>query len=196
MHIGLTGGIGCGKTTVLAFFKRRGFPVFDSDEFCGNLYKNSGSDFIKKIKKKWAEKVFSGPLPDKKKIAAIVFRNLEERQWLNSIIHPMVIKEIRKKNKKNSLLMSDVPLLFEVGWEKKFDAVIAIWAAETLSFDRLIARGMMPQDAKARIKAQMSPERKMEKADFVLLNTGDKNFLYKQCSCLTKKIMEKNNEKI
>jgi dephospho-CoA kinase len=183
MHIGLTGGIGCGKTSVLKFFEREAWPIFDSDALCQSLHDDAKGSFALKIEARWGKKFLDKRgCPDKAKIAELVFSDEAERQWLNSIAHPLVREAMIKKASICKNIISDIPLLFEAGWERDFDIIITVWAPEKIRIKRLVTRGMTEVEANRRIKTQMTTDKKLEMADIGLVNSGSWNYLYEQCS--------------
>jgi dephospho-CoA kinase len=189
MRIGLSGGIACGKTTVAGLFEKEGFPIFDADAFCRKLYDDKNSVLIHEIYERWGDGVFDKEICDRRKIAKIVFYDEGERKWLNSVVHPLVLDEIRGRKTPEPQIF-DIPLLFEAGWEKEFNLTIAVWSPHNLQMRRLIERGLASKDALTRIKTQMPAEEKLEKADIGIANTGDEDFLRTQCSIIIKKIRE------
>ncbi|HPN85360.1 MAG TPA: dephospho-CoA kinase [Victivallales bacterium] len=196
MHIGLTGGIGCGKTSVLEFFRQNGWSVFDSDKFCRKLREDASGSLVNEIKKRWGEKFLSkNGVPDDSKVAKLIFADETERKWLNSVVHPLVLEAMRQKASECEDLISDVPLLFEVGWEKEFDKIITVWAPEEIRIKRLKARGMSEAEAKQRMSSQFSADKKLEMADKGIINSGSIELLHEQCSKLIKDLKKVTEKK-
>lgn len=184
---GLSGGIGCGKSTALKIFSELGCIVMESDKLCHELYADigvNGTNFRKNIMSRWAERIISDSQIDRKKIAQIVFNNKNELEWLNSIVHPYIFNkayEIIASSDRKSVVIFDIPLLFELGIEKEFCSTITIWTNRELQIKRLKERNWTDNEIKARLGSQLSPDIKLEKATFGIINTGDLNLLHKQC---------------
>ena len=149
---------------------------------------------VKAFREHWGAAVF-GPDGgfDRKKIAQIVFDDEQELSWLNSVIHPL----IREKAEEIIGLRADgqiifaVPLLFEAGWEPLFDRVICVWTDREVQINRLAERNWSRAQIMRRIESQMPNEEKMERADMVIINTGDKSLLLEQCKLINKQLILK-----
>jgi len=180
--IGLTGGIGCGKSTALKAFTSLSCTVLDADAVCHELYNEPDGPIIHAVTKRWGGKVIKSNSVDRKKIANIVFNDSKEREWLNQLIHPLIFERTYQayRNSKD-LLIFDVPLLFEANWEKYFTKIISIWTTPAIQMERLKKRNWSDKEIKARIAAQMSVDKKLERADFGIINIGNLDFLLEQC---------------
>jgi len=195
MLIGLTGGMGCGKSAALNFFSEFEYMTLDADRICHMLYNDNKSEFFRKIYARWGDKILS---PNnnicRDAVAKLVFSEKKELEWLNSLLHPAVIKQALKiyndSGKVNTIF--DVPLLYEAGWEKFFDKIVAVWCSDGIRRERLLARGMTKEEIIRRDEKQISPEIKMERADYALINNGTLNQLRKQCQIVTDKINNLN----
>ena len=180
--IGLTGGIGCGKSTALKIFTSLNCTVMDADAVCHELYSEPDGPVIRAITKKWGSQVLESNLINRKKIAEIVFNDKKEREWLNQLIHPLIFERTYEASRNSkSLLIFDVPLLFEANWEKYFSKIISIWTTPSIQMERLRKRNWSDKEIKARIASQMSVNEKLTKADFGIINIGNHAFLYEQC---------------
>jgi dephospho-CoA kinase len=171
--IGLTGGIGSGKSTVLALFKKKGAFTLDSDAIVHRLQKQK--TVLNAIKREFGSGVFAaGGELDRKKLAAVVFSSPARKKKLERMIHPLVRKEIygRLKRRKGNVTVVDVPLLYESGWKNEFDRVIVVNAALKNRVRRLKQKGFDAADIRRRIKAQWSLAKKARLADFVVDNNG------------------------
>jgi dephospho-CoA kinase len=185
VFVGLTGGMGCGKSVARGVFARLDWMVLDADGICHSLYDSSEGEFGALLRERWGERALKndGTGLDREKIASIVFNSPEERNWLISLVHPAVLQkalEIHASQQDRETLF-EVPLLFEANWEGRFDAVIAVWAEDSTRKHRLRERGMTDAEIKKRDSAQMSAERKMEMSDFALINNGGLESLEAQC---------------
>jgi dephospho-CoA kinase len=182
--IGLTGGMGTGKTLAASFFKDLGAFVLDADLICRNLVEPDQPAW-KEILDIFGKEVFtaSGNL-DRKKIANIIFKNHQKKEILEGILHPKVfeVEEIKyeaiRKEHPNAVVIVDAALLIESGNFKKMDKVIVVNSDEKNRIDRIIARNLMSQDEViARINNQMPNEDKVLYADFILENSLGKESL-------------------
>jgi len=195
MFIGLTGGMGCGKSAALNFFSKLEYITLDADIICHKLYSNSDSKIFRKIYARWGDKVLSDSNTiSRKAVSKIVFSEESDREWLNSLLHPAVIKEALKvyndSGKINTIF--DVPLLYEVEWEKYFEKIVVVWCSEKIRQERLLKRGMTKEEIKRRDKTQFTPELKMERADYAIINNGSLDQLKEQCQIIVNKINNLN----
>lgn len=184
MIVGLTGGIGCGKSTVLSEFSALGWEIFDADSICRHFYECRDSRVVAALQERWGERVFTadGGI-DRRAIADIVFAAGDELVWLNGLFHPLVRELLNKAATKaaNSMVICDVPLLYEVGWEGDFDVVIAVWTSPEQQQHRLRQRGWHETEISRRLNCQLDSDKKLEKADFGIINLYDFNLLKQQC---------------
>ncbi len=188
MLIGLTGGIGCGKSTALRLFAGLGWGSLDADAICHGLYEDPDSALYRGIRERWGGKVFRDDgRADRRRIADLVFGNPDELRWLNTLIHPLVFKAAQDSLKGTAKdVMFDVPLLFEAGWRESFDATVAVWTDSRSQLARLQGRGLSTEDIARRMKFQLPAGEKLEMADYGLINTGDIRSLEQQCCSLNK----------
>jgi dephospho-CoA kinase len=199
MFVGLTGGIGCGKTTALEYFSSLDWKTLDADRICHEIYGDIESGVPETLRKRWGIGVFSKDSSlDRKKIAEIVFNDSVELAWLNDLLHPEVFRRAREavKNSQNKYVIFAVPLLFEVKWEKEFDLTVAIWTDKETQYGRLRGRGWSEKEIMTRCIRQISPEKKMELADYALINKGSLGFLFEQCEKLNNQIRKNYGKKI
>lgn len=175
--IGLTGGIASGKTTAANLFKEEGILVIDSDHIVKMLWQND-HEMINEI-----ETAFGYPMTEagKKKLAQEIFQNDEKRMILNRIIHPKVFSSIedeKRKLKDEPILVIDMPLLIEVGYQSEVDTVVLVYVDQQTQLNRLMARDHLSEaDAYLRINSQMSLEEKKGYAQIVLDNTKEVKYL-------------------
>jgi dephospho-CoA kinase len=175
MLIGLTGGFGSGKSTALQMFKKLGARTLSSDDVVKEAWK-SNSPLYPKLR---AAIKAQGLIQDKEKvsfeaIAKAVFQNLRFRKKLEKLIHPWVFKKISLASKREKgILIVEIPLLFETGFNCKTDFVVTINATPTNSMARLRKEsGLSSKEWKARVKAQWPLKKKVGKSDFVIQNNG------------------------
>ncbi len=190
--IGLTGGPGCGKSeAVKSFSKIPGWQCFDTDQICHEIYEETDSPLIRLMESRWGSAVRSANgQPDRKIIAEKVFNDKTEREWLNSILHPEIRARLKKKisdsNAKWALI--EVPLLFEAKFDGGMDKTIAIWSSEAVQMERLLARGWTREHAEKRIASQLPASKKLELADYGIINSGSLESLHEQCFRIAEEI--------
>lgn len=175
---GLTGNIGTGKSTVAWMFGELGVPVLDSDEIAHEAIAPRGAAW-KEIYERYGRAVLaSGDAIDRKTLARIVFEDAEERKFLESVVHPHVKggigREVARLSKEgHPFVVVEVPLLFEVGWEKEFDAVIVVSCDEESEIRRCREKfGFDREEVLLRLAAQFPLKRKVKAADAVIDNDG------------------------
>ena len=169
-HIfGLTGGVASGKTTVLNEFKKLGVKTISCDDISKNIfYKKNISVKIKKLFKTL----------DRKKIAKIIFSDLIKRKQLEKILHPEIIKQLKKQLKllhtsryTLPVFVVDVPLLFEAHLEKMFDKIIVVYCKKSQQISRLMKRDKITKkEAEKMLLSQIPLLEKVRHADFVVKN--------------------------
>ena len=181
LEIGLTGGIGSGKSTVSTGLVDRGAVLIDADAIVREL-QQPGKPVFEKMIERWGEKILSdeGEL-NRQAVADIVFKDSEELLALNEIVHPLVREEIARLRDTyvggGAPIILDIPLLIESGYED-LNGIIVVDLIPEEAVRRLVAyRGFSEDDAKNRISNQVKREDRIEKADFVVDNNGDLNSL-------------------
>lgn len=192
--VGLTGGMGSGKTLSASFFKDLGAFILDADLICRKLVE-PGQAAWKEIEAVFGKEIFTGSGNlDRRKLADIIFGDPEKKQTLEDILHPKVFEFERleydaiRKEHPNALVIVDAALLIESGNYKKMDKVIVVNSDEKNRISRILARSELSRDEIAdRIKNQMPSDEKVRYADFVLENSLDKgNLLSKVIDIHTK----------
>jgi len=172
--IGLTGGIGSGKSTVANYIASKGIPVYIADEEAKKLM--DSKVIIKKIQAIFEESILTneGNL-DRKKIASIVFNSPEKLVELNNIVHPEVKKHFTnwvKKQKNHPFVVKEVAILFETKGNLACDKVIMITAPEEIRIERAMKRDNVDRESILnRIKNQLPEAEKIKMSDFVVSNT-------------------------
>lgn len=178
--IGLTGGIGSGKSTVSRTLASLGAVVIDADQLAREVVA-PGSEGLAEIESRFGASILTseGAL-DRPKLGALVFENAQARADLNAITHPRVsaLAMQRYQEAKEAgaeVIVYDVPLLYEVGLDKILPTVVVVWVDEKTQRDRVAARDGLDEAAvQARIAAQMPLSEKAKKADHVIDNNGDR----------------------
>jgi len=180
--VGLTGGIACGKSSVLEIFAKNGWEAISTDQLAGEIL-TSDEQVANLLLDRWGKTVFDERgIVDKKQIGEIIFHTPHERAWLEGVLHPQVRAAWMAKTKsvENPLVVVEIPLLFENDLHSHFVQTISTFATRELQFERLLERGLPKEQANARIGAQMPCGRKAELADVVFLGCGSLGFLERQ----------------
>lgn len=179
MNIGLTGGIATGKSSVSAYLASKGALLIDADVIAREVMM-PGHPVLAAAVQRFGQAILNadGTL-DRKKLGSIVFQHPEERKALEAITHPAIRKEMRGRaaayemQHPDKLIVSDIPLLYESGLEDGFEEIMVVYVPREVQLERLMSRDQMTQaDAEARIAAQMDIERKKERANIVIDNSG------------------------
>ncbi|KAL8471438.1 hypothetical protein ACS0TY_028283 [Phlomoides rotata] len=176
--VGLTGGIGSGKSTVSNLFKAHGIPIVDADVVARNVLKK-GTGGWKKVVAAFGDEILlpSGEV-DRPKLGQIVFNDPDKRQLLNRLMGPYISSGIFREMfklwlKGCKIIVLDVPLLFEAKMDKWTKPIIVVWVDPETQLQRLMSRdGTIAEEAKSRINAQMPLDLKREKADILIDNSG------------------------
>jgi len=192
---GLTGGIGSGKSAAAAYFEDCGIPVVSADEL-SRVVVNPGSEGLSAVVAAFGEGVLSpqGEL-DRRKLGAVVFKDPTARVRLEGILHPRirdcfqdVLAALEATG--NTIVVYEVPLLFENNLEKQMKAVILVSAPEDQRVARVMARDKLStEDVRARMAAQMDDQSRRARATHVLENDGDLEHLYAQVDALLAKLL-------
>tara|TARA_B100000131_G_scaffold182702_1_gene176221 strand:- start:666 stop:1262 length:597 start_codon:yes stop_codon:yes gene_type:complete len=183
--IGITGGIGSGKTTVCDYLKKNNFAVHESDKVVAQMYKNPSKSFLHFLKKNISKEVVKNNKINKQKITDIIFNNPKTRRILEGHVHKQVKKSrdsFVKKNAKNKkgVMFIDIPLLFENKLEKTFDVVLCVMAKKKIRRERVLKNKKFTKNIVEKIfKSQISDgERKKKSNIFIYNNTTKKDFIF------------------
>ena len=174
--IGLTGGIACGKSNLSAALRRHGAVIIDADEISRGLTAPGGSA-LSAIRERFGDTVFHSGILDRRKLSDTVFNRKDDLDALNSIMHPLVFREMERQiaqNQSQTALIADVPLLYETGYEVFCREVWCAWAPLPAQTERLMQRGLSREEAMLRIKSQMPAMEKAKRASRVIVTTGSK----------------------
>jgi dephospho-CoA kinase len=183
LRIGLTGGIGSGKSTVAALLTTRGVPVIDTDEIAHRLTE-PGQPVCNEIVRVFGQDILDATRGlDRNKLRERVFENADERQRLEAILHPRIREVVREKldvlHAPYCILV--VPLLIESGFTDLVDRVMVVDASEAVQIQRTAARsGMTEPEIRKIMAAQVSRAQRLQKADDVIDNNGDRKHLEKE----------------
>ena len=177
--LGLTGGIACGKSTVSSYLQELGAPIVDADAIAIALA-DKGQPLYNAFVEHFgaASALLEDGSLNRAGIGEVVFRDKEERRWMDSTTHPIIKGEMEERLKKlaeegAAIAVIDVPLLYEVGWDDICDKVWVVSVSSEVQLDRLIKRnGLSEKLARDRINSQMSLTEKAKRADTVIDNSG------------------------
>ena len=170
--IGLTGGIGSGKSIICDVLKTIGYPVFNSDDEAKLLMVNN-QEVIQRIKKIFGNEAYIGTKLNRPYLASKIFNDEHLKSELNNIVHPAVRKAFDNwsKNQKSSLVFNEAAILYETGAYKTFDHTVLVTAPEKLRIERVVARDNTTiKEIKQRINNQWKDEVKKTMASYVILN--------------------------
>jgi dephospho-CoA kinase len=171
LKIGLTGGIGSGKSTIAWFFEELGVPIYSADARAKTL--QNQEPLKTQIQALFKGCVYFDNQLDRKKVAELVFNNRELLSKLNALVHPAVAADFDQwlSGQKSPYIIKEAAIIFEIGNEKNYDKIILVTAPEAVRIARVIARdNSKKEDVEARIANQLSDEIKKQKADFVIDN--------------------------
>jgi dephospho-CoA kinase len=196
LKVGITGGIGSGKTTVARLFQLLGVPVYYADDAAKELM-NSDPDLRAALIKNFGDTVYENGLLNRARLAAMVFNKPGQLALLNSIVHPIVIEDASSwmKKQKASIVMKEAAIFFESGSHVEMDFIIGVYAPESLRLKRVMQRdGSDEKAVKDRMSRQMNEEEKMKRCDFILKN-NEEELLIPQVITLYKKLVELSTKK-
>ena len=174
--IGLSGGIGSGKSTVSQFLRELGARVVDADE-AARAVVEPGTPGFEQVVAEFGPGIAAGGRLDRARLADLVFHDQAALARLNAIVHPLVREWMAERIAEAAeegveWVVQDIPLLFEAGYEGLFKATILVYVPAAVQLERLVARGMDPEDARARIANQLPIEEKRARATYVIDNSG------------------------
>lgn len=179
VHVGLTGNIGAGKSTVARLLAQRGAVVIDADELASEVL--ARPDTVRAIREAFGPDVVDDGRVDRAALARRVFQDEAARRRLEAIVHPRVaaLDQARataasERRPPPAMIVHDIPLLFEAGLAETMDAVAVVDAPLETRIERVVsARGLDAEEVRRRDAAQWPPERKRAQADVVIENDGD-----------------------
>ena len=185
--VGLTGGIGSGKSTVAAMLARRGAVVIDADAIAREVVEPGSPALAALVERFGPDILDAGGSLDRKALAARAFADEESRKALEAITHPAIGEEFLRRISdapEGSVVIHDVPLLVEGGMAARYAAVIVVEAPRDVRLDRLEQRGIDRADAEARMAAQASDAERREVATWIVDNSGDLDGLEEQVDAI------------
>jgi len=192
--IGLTGGIGVGKSTVAALFRRRGLPVYEADGAVHRLLARGGKA-VRKVARLFPQAHRAGVI-DRQHLGRLVFHHPQHLKKLEKILHPLVhqaenefLRKALRQKKKAAVL--EIPLLFETGGQKRCDYVVCVTAPKAVQKARAMRRpGMTKAKLEAILARQMPDRKKRVLSDFVIDTGGSYRQTEKQLQQVLKKVLK------
>jgi dephospho-CoA kinase len=170
--IGLTGGIGSGKTTIANHFKSRGVPVYIADDEARKIMETT--EVTKAIKEVFGPMPFEGTILNRDKLATIVFNDSKKLQQLNAIVHPVVKQDFKQwllEHNESPIVIYEAAILFESGNYKDFDFIITVTAPLESRIQRVISRDKTTlEQVLKRINVQWTDEQRILNSDYVIVN--------------------------
>ena len=175
------------------FLKEAGIPVIDADDVCHDLMRAGRPEHGRIVEVFGSDVLAKNGEIDRRRLGRIVFESAARRADLETILHPAADRAIEAwiaGYAGTPWLAAVVPLVYEVGWESRWDRLVCVAAPVKLQIERLVARGLSPEEAGARVAAQMPIEEKMRRADLVVFNAGPRGLTREQ----TDKMIEQFSE--
>jgi dephospho-CoA kinase len=180
--IGLTGGIGCGKSLAAQYFAELGALVVDADQLARAAI-DRGSDGFDEVVTMFGDGILKDGNIDRRALGDLIFKDPAAKKQLENIVHPFVRREFEKvvaSLKGDQVLVYEIPLLVETKGHEKFDVVITVESEMENRIARLRGRGMHISEIEGRIAAQATREQRIEVADFLIENDGSEDELLRQ----------------
>lgn len=194
MNIAVTGGLGTGKSTVSKILAvTLATESIDTDELCRRQML-PGAEGFEAFSRSFGKKFIQGDNTiDRRLLRQAVFEDEQLRFQLEKILHPLVQREVacytRAYNRRGKILVVEVPLLFEVGWQDNFDASVVVYVPEKTCIERVMARnGLAVGEIRQILKSQMPIDKKRDYADFIVDNSGTFASTVQQIAWLSKKL--------
>ncbi|NPV05508.1 MAG: dephospho-CoA kinase [Syntrophaceae bacterium] len=202
LNVGLTGGIATGKSTVVRMLVKRGARVIDHDALVHAL-QEPGRPVWQRIVEAFGRGILdAGGRIDRKKLGSLVFESEDRRRLLESIVHPAVLEEAARERERigredgQAIVLSDIPLLLEVGMQGLFDLILLVYAPPEVQIARVMKRNRLTRDeALARLAAQMPIDEKLERADVVIRNDGTMRELEERVDEVWQELLLREREK-
>ncbi len=173
--VGLTGGIGSGKSYVSEIFKHLNIPVYNADQAAHELFTHD-EKIIASYKELFGDDVYEEGKLNRKKVAEILFQNDNLLKTISDKVHPVVLEHFSKwvmDNTGNPYVIKEAAIIFEAGAEKNLDFVISVLAPVELRIKRVMLRDQMDaRDVKARIMKQLPEKELIKRSDFTIINDG------------------------
>ena len=193
-RIGITGGIGVGKTYITDILRRLNYPVYNSD-LVSKRYINNDIQLIASIKQEFGDDMYNNDVVNSSKLSDLVFSNPSKLSKLNSLVHPFVKKDftIWCNNQDSKIIFKEAAILFESGSNKELDAVICVCANEDVRISRIKKRDKKTErEIRLIISRQLSQDEKERLSDFKIINNG-KSSLLLQINSILQTLKKVNN---
>jgi dephospho-CoA kinase len=195
VRVGLTGGIGAGKSAVAAIFAQHGAFVIDTDAIAREVV-SPNSDGLREIARVWPQAVRNGVL-DRTVLADIVFGNPEARERLNALLHPHIRRVAFEREalaRPGQIIVHVVPLLFETGYDRLVDKSVLVVAPLEDRIVRVVSRDRLDERRiRARVAAQIEPEQARRAADFIIENDGNVDRLRERAAAVYEGMRDGSN---
>ena len=182
LRVGLTGPAGSGKSTVAALLQAAGCPIVDADRAAHELYL-PGSELAKRLARAFGDHILrpDGSV-DRRVLGGIVFASAEARNTLNALVHPLLIAELERRMdalEENGAWVAvlDAALLLQWPADRLVDLIVGVWAPREVRLARLVASGLTPEAAVARVDAQMAEALLRRNSDILIENAGSRDEL-------------------
>ena len=195
MKVGLTGGIGAGKSTVADLFSKRGAVIIRSDELARQVIEPDTSGYELVISRFGKEIVNDKGSIDRAKLAQLVFNDDVALMDLENIIHPLVRERTNKlmsAQTPETIIVNEIPLLLEKKMESLFDFLVIVISTEKNRLERLYQKGLTEDQAKARIAKQVNDDARKAAADFLIVNDGNLDQLDTDVQKIWQTLQERN----
>jgi dephospho-CoA kinase len=196
LKVGLTGGIACGKSLAAAAFQACGAAVVDADSISRQVVEPGRPGWHRIVEHFGSDALHADSALNRERLAGIVFADAGKRAVLNALLHPLILDELLARigdieaAGRHSVIVADVPLLFESGWQNFFDRTVVIWAGRRVQVQRLARRDRLSvREAAQRLRAQMSTDEKARRADYVIKNTGSPDACTREVTLLYKRLL-------
>ncbi len=173
LKVGITGGIGSGKSTVARVFALLNIPVYDADGASKRLYRTNSS-LQTKLRAHFGDDIYDNDVLNTKTLAGIVFSDPQALLLLNSLVHPLTIEDAEKwiSEQHSPYIIKEAALLFESHSAEKLDCIIGVKAPEGIRIARAMQRdGLDEAEVRSRINRQMSEEEKLDRCDYIIDNS-------------------------
>lgn len=198
IKIGVTGGIGSGKSTVAKIFEKFGAINIDSDRIVENILEKNGEGYDEVVKNFGNCILDEKGKIDKKKVASIVFNDELKRKKLEEIVHPLVIKKreeifqkLQKELSLDEIVVAEAALILEANTSQFFDFIVLVKVSKELRIKRLLSKGYNICDIEKRMNAQWEDEKKEKLANFVIENNSSFEDLEKKVAEIIEKVKKK-----
>ncbi|MDX9768890.1 MAG: dephospho-CoA kinase [Tenuifilaceae bacterium] len=176
LRVGITGGIGSGKSTVCKIVEAMGYPVYSADHWARELT-NTNPTIVDGVKQLFGENVYTNNELNRKQVGQMVFADKLLLQQLNAIIHPVVANHFEqwvRARSRHRLVFKEAAILFESGAYRQVDKTVAVWAPDELRVQRVVNRdGITPGEVRQRMANQMQQDELVKRADFVINNVDN-----------------------